>query len=251
MTASTALIQIQDLTKKFDEQQVLAGITLDVQEFDLKVVMGPSGCGKSTLLRCINRLVEPTSGEIKFRGQSTLAPNVDVRALRQSIGFVFQQFALFRHLSVLENVTLGLRKLRGMTALQAKEKALFELNRLDMSTHCDKYPAQLSGGQKQRVAIARSLAMDPAVVLFDEPTSALDPVMVREVAELFNRLRREKVTMLCVTHDLTLARMIAQRVVYLEKGVVKAEDSFENLASSHPDSEVRSFFGSDSGFSKK
>ena len=251
MTASSALIQIQNLTKKFDEQQVLAGITLDVQEFDLKVVMGPSGCGKSTLLRCINRLVEPTSGEIKFRGQSTLTPNVDVRALRQSIGFVFQQFALYRHLSVLENVTLGLRKLRGMTALQAKEKALFELNRLDMSTHCDKYPAQLSGGQKQRVAIARSLAMDPAVVLFDEPTSALDPVMVREVAELFNRLRREKVTMLCVTHDLTLARMIAQRVVYLEKGVVKAEDSFENLASSHPDSEVRSFFGSDSGFSKK
>ena len=251
MTASTALIQIQDLTKKFDEQQVLAGINLDVQEFDLKVVMGPSGCGKSTLLRCINRLVEPTSGEIKFRGQSTLAPNVDVRALRQSIGFVFQQFALYRHLSVLENVTLGLRKLRRMTALQAKEKALFELNRLDMSTHCDKYPAQLSGGQKQRVAIARSLAMDPAVVLFDEPTSALDPVMVREVAELFNRLRREKVTMLCVTHDLTLARMIAQRVVYLEKGVVKAEDSFENLASSHPDSEVRSFFGSDSGYSKK
>ena len=251
MTAPTALIQIQDLTKKFDEQQVLAGINLDVQEFDLKVVMGPSGCGKSTLLRCINRLVEPTSGEIKFRGQSTLAPNVDVRALRQSIGFVFQQFALFRHLSVLENVTLGLRKLRGMTALQAKEKALFELNRLDMSTHCDKYPAQLSGGQKQRVAIARSLAMDPAVVLFDEPTSALDPVMVREVAELFNRLRREKVTMLCVTHDLTLARMIAQRVVYLEKGVVKAEDSFENLASSHPDSEVRSFFGSDSGYRKK
>jgi len=251
MTAPTALIQIQNLTKKFDEQQVLAGINLDVQEFDLKVVMGPSGCGKSTLLRCINRLVEPTSGEIKFRGQSTLAPTVDVRALRQSIGFVFQQFALYRHLSVLENVTLGLRKLRGMTALQAKEKALFELNRLDMSTHCDKYPAQLSGGQKQRVAIARSLAMDPAVVLFDEPTSALDPVMVREVAELFNRLRREKVTMLCVTHDLTLARMIAQRVVYLEKGVVKAEDSFENLASSHPDSEVRSFFGSDSGYSKK
>lgn len=251
MTASTALIQIQDLTKKFDEQQVLAGINLDVQEFDLKVVMGPSGCGKSTLLRCINRLVEPTSGEIKFRGQSILVPTVDVRALRQSIGFVFQQFALYRHLSVLENVTLGLRKLRGMTALQAKEKALFELNRLDMSTNCDKYPAQLSGGQKQRVAIARSLAMDPAVVLFDEPTSALDPVMVREVAELFNRLRSEKVTMLCVTHDLRLARMIAERVVYLEKGVVKAEDSFENLASSHPDSEVRSFFGSDSGFSKK
>ena len=251
MSESMALIKIQNLTKKFGDQQVLAGINLEVQEFDLKVVMGPSGCGKSTLLRCVNRLVEPTSGEILFRGQSTLAPNVDVRALRQSIGFVFQQFALYRHLSVLDNVTLGLRKLRGMTASQAKEKALFELNRLDMSAHCDKYPSQLSGGQKQRVAIARSLAMDPAVVLFDEPTSALDPVMVREVAELFNRLRREKVTMLCVTHDLTLARMIAQRVVYLEKGVVKAEDNIDDLASSHPDPTVRSFFGSDSGVSQK
>ena len=246
-----ALIEIQKLTKNFGDQQVLAGVNLEVQEFDLKVVMGPSGCGKSTLLRCINRLVEPTAGDIKFRGQSTLDSSVDVRALRQSIGFVFQQFALYRHLSVLDNVTLGLRKLRGMTNPQAQEKAFFELNRLDMASHSGKYPAQLSGGQKQRVAIARALAMDPAVVLFDEPTSALDPVMVREVAELLNRLRREEVTMLVVTHDLALARMISERVVYLEQGIVRAEDNIDELASMHSDPAVRAFFGAESGANRK
>jgi polar amino acid transport system ATP-binding protein len=246
-----ALIEIQKLTKNFGDQQVLAGVNLEVQEFDLKVVMGPSGCGKSTLLRCINRLVEPTAGDIKFRGQSTLDSSVDVRALRQSIGFVFQQFALYRHLSVLDNVTLGLRKLRGMTNSQAQEKAFFELNRLDMAAHSGKYPGQLSGGQKQRVAIARALAMDPDVVLFDEPTSALDPVMVREVAELLNRLRREEVTMLVVTHDLALARMIAERVVYLEQGIVRAEDNIDELASMHSDPAVRAFFGAESGANRK
>jgi polar amino acid transport system ATP-binding protein len=246
-----ALIEIQKLTKNFGDQQVLAGVNLEVQEFDLKVVMGPSGCGKSTLLRCINRLVEPTAGDIKFRGQSTLDSSVDVRALRQSIGFVFQQFALYRHLSVLDNVTLGLRKLRGMTNSQAQEKAFFELNRLDMAAHSGKYPGQLSGGQKQRVAIARALAMDPDVVLFDEPTSALDPVMVREVAELLNRLRREEVTMLVVTHDLALARMIAERVVYLEQGIVRAEDNIDELASMHSDPAVRAFFGAESGVNRK
>jgi len=246
-----ALIEIREITKSFGDQQVLAGVNLEVQEFDLKVVMGPSGCGKSTLLRCINRLVEPTAGDIKFRGQSTLDSSVDVRALRQSIGFVFQQFALYRHLSVLDNVTLGLRKLRGMTNSQAQEKAFFELNRLDMGAHSGKYPTQLSGGQKQRVAIARALAMDPAVVLFDEPTSALDPVMVREVAELLNRLRREEVTMLVVTHDLALARMIAERVVYLEQGIVSAEDNIDDLASMHSDPAVRAFFGAESGVNRK
>jgi polar amino acid transport system ATP-binding protein len=246
-----ALIEIREITKSFGDQQVLAGVNLEVQEFDLKVVMGPSGCGKSTLLRCINRLVEPTAGDIKFRGQSTLDSSVDVRALRQSIGFVFQQFALYRHLSVLDNVTLGLRKLRGMTNSQAQEKAFFELNRLDMAAHSGKYPAQLSGGQKQRVAIARALAMDPAVVLFDEPTSALDPVMVREIAELLNRLRSEEVTMLVVTHDLALARMISERVVYLEQGIVRAEDNIDDLASMHADPAVRAFFGAESGVNRK
>ncbi len=241
-----ALIEVRKLVKKFGEQTVLNGINLDVSEGDMKVVMGPSGCGKSTLLRCLNRLEDSTSGSIYFRGEEITSPDVDVRALRQHIGFVFQQFALYRHLSVLDNVTLGLLKLKGMSRGDAKQKALFELARLDMLSSADKFPGQLSGGQKQRVALARALAMDPAVVLFDEPTSALDPVMSREVAELMNRLHQEKVTMLCVTHDLQLARQISDKVVFLDKGVVCAEDSIDQLARHHPDQKVRAFFEQES-----
>jgi polar amino acid transport system ATP-binding protein len=215
---------------------------MEVQKGDLKVVMGPSGCGKSTLLRCLNRLVEPTSGMIYFRGENIVGPNVDVRALRQSIGFVFQQFALYRHLTVLDNVSLGLRKLRGLKRSEAEEKAVAQLKHLDMEAHRNKYPAQISGGQKQRVAIARALAMDPAFVVFDEPTSALDPLMVREVAELFTRLNREGVTMLCVTHDLALASQISERVVFLDQGVVRAEEKICHLAKDHSDPHVRAFF---------
>lgn len=238
-----ALIEIRDLVKRFDGQVVLAGINLDVIEGDVKVVMGPSGCGKSTLLRCINRLAESDSGTIHFRGQNIIGPDVDVRALRQSIGFVFQQFALYRHLTVLENVTLGLRKLRGMRRAEAEEKALHELARLEMAEHRDKYPAHISGGQKQRVALARALAIDPAVVVLDEPTSALDPVMSREVAQLIERLHRENVTMLCVTHDLLLAGSIADRITFLDRGVVRAEDTIAHLSTHHPDEQVRAFFG--------
>ncbi|QKQ26449.1 amino acid ABC transporter ATP-binding protein [Candidatus Reidiella endopervernicosa] len=213
-----ALIEIRDLVKKFDQQITLDGINLDVVEGEVKVVMGPSGCGKSTLLRCINRLVEFDSGTIHVRGKNICDSDVDVRALRQSIGFVFQQFALYRHLTVMDNVTLGLRKLRGMRRAEAEEKAMHELVRLDMAEHRDKYPSQISGGQKQRVALARALAMDPAVVVLDEPTSALDPVMSREVGQLIERLNSENVTMLCVTHDLRLASAIAERVTFLDKG---------------------------------
>jgi len=244
-----ALIEVRNLVKKFDDHTVLNNVNLDLLEGELKVVMGPSGCGKSTLLRCLNRLVEPTSGTIRFRGNDITSPSTDVLGLRQSIGFVFQQFALYRHLTVVENVTLALRKLKKLGRAEANEKAAYELSRLDMLTHQHKYPEQLSGGQKQRAAIARALAMDPAVVVFDEPTSALDPVMVREVAELFNRLHRDNITMICVTHDLLLARQISEKVVFLEQGVVKAEDTIDHLAASHPDVKVRDFFGRTSQFS--
>ena len=240
-----ALIEIRDLVKKFDDQIVLNGINMDVVEGEVKVVMGSSGCGKSTLLRCINRLVEPSSGTIRFRGRDITAADIDVRVLRQSIGFVFQQFALYRHLSVLDNVTLGLRKLSGMHRAEAEEKALHELARLDMAEQRKKYPAQLSGGQKQRVALARALAMDPAVILLDEPTSSLDPVMSREVGQMIDRLHHENVTMLCVTHDLVLAAAIADRVTFLDKGVIRAEDSIAQLSNHHPDEHIRAFFGSE------
>ncbi len=237
-----ALIELQDVVKRFDERAVLGGVNLAVNEGDVKVVMGPSGCGKSTLLRCINRLVEPTSGSIRFRGQEITGPGVDVRTLRQGFGFVFQQFALYRHLSVLDNVTLALRKLRGMSRVEAEARAMHELNRLGLSAQRDRYPSQISGGQKQRAAIARALAMDPAVVLFDEPTSALDPLMSREVASVIQMLHRDKVTMLCVTHDLNLASEIAERVVFLDQGVVRAEDTIERLSTQHDDARVRDFF---------
>jgi polar amino acid transport system ATP-binding protein len=238
------LIQVRNLVKEFDSQTVLSNINLDIKEGDVQVLMGVSGSGKSTLLRCLNRLIEPTSGSILFRDKEVLGPSVDVRELRKQIGFVFQQFALYSHLNVLDNVTLGLRKLHHMSKSEAKEKALFELSHFDMTAHHDKYPSQLSGGQKQRVAIARALAMNPAVLVLDEPTSALDPVMSRDVADLINRLHSEGITMMCVTHDLHLARNIADTVMFLDQGVISANDRIDNL-SKHSDPEIRAFFGAE------
>jgi polar amino acid transport system ATP-binding protein len=239
-----ALIQVRDLVKQFDGQTVLSNINLDLNEGDVRVLMGASGSGKSTLLRCLNRLVEPSSGSIIFRGKEVLGPDVDVRELRKQIGFVFQQFALYSHLTVLDNVSLGLRKLHKMSKAEAKEKALHELSHFEMTPHQDKYPSQLSGGQKQRVAIARALAMDPAVLVLDEPTSALDPVMSRDVADLINRLHGEGITMICVTHDLNLARNIADTVMFLDRGVIRADDRIDVL-SKHTDPEIKAFFASE------
>lgn len=237
-----ALIQVRDLVKKFGDQTVLSNVNLDLQEGDVRVLMGASGSGKSTLLRCLNRLVEPTSGSIVFRGKEVLGPQVDVKELRKQIGFVFQQFALYSHLNVLDNVALGLRKLQGMSKSQAKERALHELSHFDMTAHQDKYPSQLSGGQKQRVAIARALAMDPAVLVLDEPTSALDPVMSRDVADLINHLHGEGITMICVTHDLNLASNIADTVMFLDRGMIRADDRIDVL-SRDSDPVIQSFFG--------
>jgi polar amino acid transport system ATP-binding protein len=239
-----ALIQVRDLVKEFDGQTVLSKINLDLQEGDVRVLMGASGSGKSTLLRCLNRLVEPTSGSIIFRGKEVLDPKVDVRELRKQIGFVFQQFALYSHLTVLDNVSLGLSKLHKMGKVEAKERALLELSHFEMTSHQDKYPSQLSGGQKQRVAIARALAMDPAVLVLDEPTSALDPVMSRDVADLINRLHSEGITMICVTHDLNLARNIADTVMFLDHGVIRADDRIEVL-SQHSDPVIKAFFAAE------
>ena len=241
-TDQVPLIQVRNLVKQFDAQTVLNGVDLDIVEGDLRVIMGPSGCGKSTLLRCFNRLVEPTSGSIVFKGQSIMDADVDVRALRQSIGFVFQQFALYRHLDVVANITLALRKLKGMTRVAAEEKAMFELERFDMAAHRKKYPAQLSGGQMQRVAIARALAMDPAILVLDEPTSALDPVMSREVGDLIQTLHHDQITMVLVTHDLTLAEHIAPEVTFLDQGKIMARDSIANLSAEHQPAVIRSFF---------
>lgn len=242
-----SLIQVRDLRKVFGEQVVLSDINFDVKDGDVRVLMGASGSGKSTILHCLNRLEDPTSGSILFRGAEVAGPNVDVRALRKQIGFVFQQFALYSHLTVLENVTLALKILEGMKKPDADAKALDTLAKFDMTAHQHKYPAQLSGGQQQRVAIARALAMDPAVLVLDEPTSALDPIMSRDVADLINRLRDAGITMLCVTHDLALAENISDTVMFLDKGVIRADDKISVLANDHTDPDIRAFFGNKDG----
>jgi len=237
------LIEVRALHKRYDERVVLDHVDLDIHEGQTTVVMGASGSGKSTLLRCLNRLVEPTAGSIRIRGQEVTGTAVDVRALRQSIGFVFQNFALYRHLTVQDNVSLALRKLKGLSRAQANERALHELARLDLAAQRNAYPTQLSGGQKQRAAIARALAMDPAVLLLDEPTSALDPVLTRDVVALINRLYLDNVTMLCVTHDLFLARYICDQVVFLAQGRVHGQGSIESLSQQRDDPSLQAFFG--------
>jgi polar amino acid transport system ATP-binding protein len=236
------LIAVRDLKKVYGEQVVLSDISFDLQDSEVRVLMGSSGSGKSTLLRCLNRLEDPTSGSILFRGKEVAGPGVDVRELRKQIGFVFQQFALYSHLTVLDNVTLALKVLLGQSKAEANEKALATLSQFDMTAHRHKYPAQLSGGQQQRVAIARALAMDPAVLVLDEPTSALDPIMSRDVAELINRLRDSGITMLCVTHDLTLAQNISDTVMFLDKGRIYADEKIASLASNTTDPIIHAFF---------
>ena len=240
-----AVLSVQNLVKSYSGRNVLDGVSFDLNEGEAKVIMGPSGCGKSTLLRCLNLLIEPTSGEILLDGKDVTKPGTDVRAVRSRIGFVFQNFALYRHMSVLDNVALALRRLKKMPRRQAEDRALHELEFMEMADKRDAYPAALSGGQSQRVAIARALAMDPKVLFFDEPTSALDPIMVREVVALINRLYLDNVTILCVTHDLCLARHISDRVVFLDHGKVHAEDRIEDLLH-RGDPVLDEFFGGES-----
>lgn len=237
-----SLIEVKNLVKEFDGKTVLKGVNLELNEGQVKVIMGSSGCGKSTLLRCLNLLIQPTSGQIFFKGEDVTRPGADIRKLRQSIGFVFQHFALYRHLNVLENVTLGLRKLLKMSARDADAKAFHELERVGMYEHRHKYPAQLSGGQKQRVAIVRALAMDPLVIFLDEPTSALDPQMSREIVTVINKLYLENVTMFCVTHDAYLAKYISDSIIFMDQGVVLAEDIAEQLYYDHENPLIRQFF---------
>ena len=240
-----AILEVSNLVKSYGEKAILDGVSFDLAEGETKVIMGPSGCGKSTLLRCLNLLIDPTSGSIVFDGKDITRPGTDVRELRSRIGFVFQNFALYRHMSVLDNVTLALRRLKKVPRREAEERAMHELNRMEMADKAGAYPAALSGGQSQRVAIARALAMDPKVLFFDEPTSALDPIMVREVVTLINRLYLDNVTILCVTHDLTLAKHISDRVVFLDHGKVYAEDRIENLLDRESDPVIGEFFCGD------
>ncbi|MBQ3979600.1 MAG: amino acid ABC transporter ATP-binding protein, partial [Lachnospiraceae bacterium] len=214
------MISIRNLTKRFGENTVWENINLDIHKGETVVIIGGSGGGKSTLLRCINRLVEPDSGEIVIDGVNILSPGTDINAVRRKMGMVYQHFNLFSHLSVLENIILAPMKVAGRSREDAVAEVKQLLARVGMAGRENANPADLSGGQKQRVAIARTLAMHPEIILFDEPTSALDPTMVDEVESVIRSLSEDGITGVIVTHDLQFARRIASRVVFLaDKGI--------------------------------
>lgn len=226
------MIVTKNLKKSFNGNDVLKGIDEHIEKGEKVVIIGPSGSGKSTFLRCLNLLEEPTEGEIWFGGNNITDKKTDINKLRQKMGMVFQQFNLFPHMTVKENITLAPVKLGIMSKEEAEEKAMQLLKRVGLPEKADQYPKQLSGGQKQRIAIARALAMNPDVMLFDEPTSALDPEMVGEVLELMKELADEGMTMVVVTHEMGFAKEVATRVLFIDEGIVKEQnnpkDFFEN-----------------------
>lgn len=226
---SEAAILIEGLHKSFGDNHVLRGIDFVVEHGEVVCVIGPSGSGKSTLLRCVNRLEEASEGSILIEGQDIRDPDADVDLLRSRIGMVFQSFNLFPHLSVLHNLTIAQRRVRRRSEAEAVEVARRNLARVGLSDKIDAYPAHLSGGQQQRVAIARALSMDPDMMLFDEPTSALDPELVGEVLEVMRSLADEGMTMMVVTHEMGFAREVADRVVFMDGGVVVEEGPPERV----------------------
>ena len=238
------VVSIRDLHKTYDgETIILKGIDLDVHRGEVVVILGPSGSGKSTMLRCINLLETPTSGKIVFEGQDITAKGVDINAVRQKLGMVFQQFNLFPHLSVKKNVMIAQEKVLKRKPEEAERIAVEELTKVGLAERIDYMPSQLSGGQQQRVAIARALAMNPHVMLFDEATSALDPELVRDVLGVMRDLAREGMTMIVVTHEMGFARDVADRVVFMDGGVIVEQGTPEEVFD-HPKSErTREFLG--------
>jgi len=217
------MIHVQDLRKSYGKHEILKGINADISKGEVIVVIGPSGSGKSTFLRCLNRLEEPTSGELRFENQLITGKQRDLNHIRQRMGMVFQQFNLFPHMTVLQNVTLAPRKLKKLGKEQADAQALSLLASVGLADKRDAYPASLSGGQKQRIAIARALAMQPSVMLFDEPTSALDPEMVGEVLDVMKKLAAQGMTMVIVTHEMGFAREVGDRVLFMDEGRIIEE----------------------------
>jgi len=214
------MIEVNNLYKRFGALEVLSGITETINDGEVVVVIGPSGSGKSTFLRCLNLLEIPNEGEIIIDGEQINAPKVNVNRMRQKMGMVFQHFNLFPHLTVMDNITLAPVKTKKMTREQAENKARELLKIVGLSDKANAYPAQLSGGQKQRIAIARSLAMEPEIMLFDEPTSALDPEMVGEVLDVMKKLAQSGMTMVVVTHEMGFAREVGTRVLFMSDGVI-------------------------------
>lgn len=230
------LIRAVNVKKNFGDQEVLKGIDLEVNEGDVVVIIGPSGSGKSTFLRCLNLLEVPTDGHILFEGTDITDKKVNIDLHRQKVGMVFQHFNLFPHMNVMKNLTLGPIKLQGMKPEEAEKEAMELLKLVGLADRADAYPNQLSGGQKQRIAIVRALCMKPEVLLFDEPTSALDPEMVGEVLNVMRDLAGSGMTMIVVTHEMGFAREVANRVVFMDEGILMEENTPEEFFG-HPKNE--------------
>ena len=237
------LIEVKGLEKHFKHVEVLRGINIDICKGDVVAVIGPSGSGKSTFLRCLNLLEEPTGGQIVFEGVDITSKETKIDQMRQKIGTVFQQFNLFTNMTVLDNVSAGPVLVKGMKKDEARKLAQSLLERVGLGDRGGAYPIQLSGGQQQRVAIARALAMQPDVMLFDEPTSALDPEMVHEVLDVIQQLAREGMTMVVVTHEMGFAREVANRVVFIDEGVIMEEAAPAEFFGSPKNPRLKDFLG--------
>ena len=237
------LIEVKGLEKHFKHVEVLRGINIDICKGDVVAVIGPSGSGKSTFLRCLNLLEEPTGGQIVFEGVDITSKETKIDQMRQKIGMVFQQFNLFTNMTVLDNVSAGPVLVKGMKKDEARKLAQSLLERVGLGDRGGAYPIQLSGGQQQRVAIARALAMQPDVMLFDEPTSALDPEMVHEVLDAIQQLARAGMTMVVVTHEMGFAREVANRVVFIDEGVIMEEAAPAEFFGSPKNPRLKDFLG--------
>ena len=237
----TEKVKVTGLVKRFDDLEVLNGIDLTVNEGEVVCLIGPSGSGKSTFLRCLNKLEESTGGEIIVDGFKITDKKCDINKVRENIGMVFQQFNLFAHMNVLKNIMFAPVELKKMTSAEARDTALALLDRVGLADKAEAYPHELSGGQKQRVAIARSLAMNPDIMLFDEPTSALDPEMVGEVLQVMRELAEGGMTMVVVTHEMGFARDVADRVIFMSDGVIVEEGSPEEIFSNPKEQRTKDF----------
>ena len=241
MTNGEGLIRVEGLQKNFNGVEVLKGVDLSVYKGDVICIIGPSGSGKSTFLRCLNMLEKPSGGKIYFEGADLMDKHTDLNLHRQKMGMVFQQFNLFPHMTILENLTCAPVMLKKVTREEAEAKALDLLGRVGLRDRADSYPNQLSGGQKQRVAIVRALCMEPDVMLFDEPTSALDPEMVGEVLDVMKELARAGMTMAVVTHEMGFAREVSNRVIFLDDGIIMEEGSPAEIFGAPKSERLQSF----------
>lgn len=235
------MIEVKNLHKAFGKLEVLKGITETINDKEVVCVIGPSGSGKSTFIRCLNLLEEPTAGEVFLDGEKINDPKADIDKIRERMGMVFQSFNLFPHKSVMDNITLAPIKVKGMVREEAEAKGRELLEVVGLADKADSFPAQLSGGQKQRVAIARALAMDPEVMLFDEPTSALDPEMVGEVLQVMKELAKKGMTMVIVTHEMGFAKEVADRVLFIDQGIIMEQGSPKDIFENPQNERTKSF----------